>query len=279
MRKGAQVVLIVTVGLLAGLVAARGDVVVASPPGVDIPSADQHQSELDTNLAGFRSPTSHNLVSTIAFTTFVPEVLREVPPCTPGAVLPDTLNDVPFAHVDVALVNTQATTRVLQAVFYLRDLPEQLTYDRAGVPRHALEYGWAVDVDRDSNIGTGCPFEHCLGADYEINAAHFVFTPDSPVSQPIADGLRADVWFFGSRGYWEYYGPASFTLDTTIDVLTMTGEFPFEILPSMRLFFFALDHNPGGVPVEDTSSCRPGVPGSAASGPASGYQGPLYRHP
>ena len=59
----------------------------------------------------------------------------------------------------------------------------------------------------------------------------------------------------------------------------MTGEFPFEVLPAMRLFFFALDHNPGGVPVEDTSSCRPSASGPPASGTASAYQGLFYRYP
>jgi len=278
MKKIAQLALILVVGVLASLCLACWEPVIAGSLDSGVLSKNRHHLQPDPGRAGVQLPAGGDLMSTLTFTSFVPQVLREVLPCTPGAVLTDTLNDVPFAHVDVALVNTQATTRVLQAVFQLRDLPEQLTYDRVGVPHNAMEYGWAVDVDRDRNIGTGCPFERCLGADYEVNTAHFVSTPDNPTTQPLAHGLQANVWFYGSQGYWEYSGPASFTLDTATDVLTMTGEFPFDILPTMRLFFFALDHNPGGEPVEDTSSCRPSRTGSRLSGTANTANGPEYHH-
>ena len=200
MRKWAQAALIAAVGLLAGLVLAGWDVVLACSPGVKAPAVEQCQVQPDVHQAEAPLLAGRNLLATIAFTNFVPQVLREVPPCTPGAVLTDTLNDVPFAHVDVALVNTKAMTRVLQVVFHLRDLPEQLIYDRVGVPHQAMEYGWAVDVDRDSNTDTGCPFERCLGADYEVNTAHFVFTPDNPTTQPLANGLQANVWFYDNQG-------------------------------------------------------------------------------
>ena len=44
-----------------------------------------------------------------------------------------------------------------------------LTFDRTGVPAHALEYSWevSIDVDKDPETGTG-------GFDYTLSASYFV---------------------------------------------------------------------------------------------------------
>ena len=76
------------------------------------------------------------------------------------------------AHIDIRGVTTALDGDTLTVTFQLRDLPETLTFNRTGVPNHALEYNWEVSIDVDNDPATGS-----AGFDYMLSAGLFRASP------------------------------------------------------------------------------------------------------
>ncbi len=109
---------------------------------------------------------------------WVNQLIRQ---CTPydapvraGNAVADDVSDVPAAHIDITAVDTSLSGETLTAVFHLRDVPEALTFDRAGVPDDEPEYSWKVFVDADNDPETGFG-----GIDYTLSAVHKVSSSSS----------------------------------------------------------------------------------------------------
>jgi hypothetical protein len=152
-------------------------------------------------------------------------------------------------------LSTVLSGESLRATFHMRDVPTQLTFNRVGVPLRNLEYGWGVYVDVDNNPQTGASSSPYEGAEYRSSAMHFVFQPDSPVTQPIADGVQVNIWRFDPlENAWWTLSRATLTIDPQLDTMTLTGNIP-GINSGSRLFFVSYDRNPGGTAQADTSSC------------------------
>jgi hypothetical protein len=179
---------------------------------------------------------------TPTFTAYLPSVATN--PCGPGRTISDPANDVSPAYIDVVSLSTSLNGETLQAVFKLRDVPSQLTFDRVGVPKYDLEYGWEVDVDLDNDPQTQ--------AEYELSASHWVFRPDSPVSRPIADGVQKNVWRYDPAcSCSRVVGSATLSVDPQSDTMTLTGNIP-GISCTSQLRFQTTDYNPGGAAQYDT---------------------------
>lgn len=88
------------------------------------------------------------------------------------------------------------------------------------------EYQWGVYVNVYNNQNTGNTLSRYRGADYVLLATHIVSQPDSPVTQPIADGVRVDVWSSAGGEYWTNPRTATLVVDTQADTLTLTGRIP-----------------------------------------------------
>ena len=85
--------------------------------------------------------------------------------------LKDVARDL-VAHIDIRGVTTALDGETLTVTFQLRDLPETLTFNRTGVPKHALEYNWEVLIDVDNDPETGS-----AGFDYMLSAGYFAASP------------------------------------------------------------------------------------------------------
>jgi len=213
------------------------------------------------NPAGCAANLSHApaLAFTDAFTVHLPAAIRgpgtPTNPCAPGQTITDPADDVAFAHIDVTALNTALNAESLEATLHLRDVPPQLTFNRVGVPKDYLEYGWRVYVDVDNNPQTGSSSGQFKGAEYTVAALHFVSQPDSPVTQPIADGVQKNVWRYDSTsGHWLTISQATLNVDPAADTMTLIGTIP-GINSGSRLIFYTYDRNPGGTFQADTSSC------------------------
>ena len=74
-------------------------------------------------------------------------------------------------HIDIRGVTTALDGETLTVTLLLRDVPETLTFDRTGVPEHALEYSWEVSIDVDNDPETGAGgFDSMLSADYFVSS-------------------------------------------------------------------------------------------------------------
>ncbi len=183
----------------------------------------------------------------------------------PGQTMPDPEMDVSPAHIDVISLNSRlgdSTANVvlsgetLQVTFSLRDVPSELTFDRIGVPENFKEYEWAVYVDVDNDLETGSDWERFRGTEYALGAGHWAFTPDSPVTKPIQDGVQVNTWEYREDiedGVFYYLMPANIEVDAEQDTLTLTGDIP-GITSNSRLIFETFDYNPGGERERDIMS-------------------------
>ena len=145
-------------------------------------------------------------------------------PARPGNVVVDDVSDVPAAHIDITEIDTSLSGKTLTVVFHLRDVPETLTFDRAGVPDDELEYSWKVFVDADNDPETGFG-----GIDYTLSAMHNVSSSsrEGGTAASIASGRNLQV---STRKFT----PEGFVLleDVHIEVsaedntITLSGEIP-----------------------------------------------------
>jgi len=157
---------------------------------------------------------------------------------TPGQRVADAISETLPAHVDITEVSTALTGETLSVVFYLRDVPETLEFNRKGVEQNILEYSWEVSVDVDNNRETGGR----LGAEYSLSASHFVFSPssDKGVHLPIEEAVQADYWQMDAEGTGTQLSRIGIYVSSEENTITLIGHIS-GITPQSRLEFKAYD--------------------------------------
>ena len=170
--------------------------------------------------------------------------------CTPydapiraGNAVADDVSDVPAAHIDITAVDTSLSGETLTAVFHLRDVPEALTFDRAGVPDDEPEYSWKVFVDADNDPETGFG-----GIDYTLSAVHKVSSSSSGsgTTAPIAAGRNVQVntrKMTPGEGF-VFLEDARIEVSAEDNTITLSGEIP-GITTVSPLAFEAYDYSGG----------------------------------
>ena len=170
--------------------------------------------------------------------------------CTPydapvraGSAIADDVSDVPAGHIDITAVDTSLSGETLTAVFHLRDVPEALTFDRAGVPDDEPEYRWGVFVDADNDPETGWG-----GIDYTLSAVHKVSASSSgsATTAPIAAGRNVQVStrkMTPGEGF-VFLEDAYIEVSAEDNTITLSGEIP-DITTVSPLAFEAYDYSGG----------------------------------
>ncbi|MXY95531.1 MAG: hypothetical protein F4047_12450 [Caldilineaceae bacterium SB0670_bin_27] len=170
--------------------------------------------------------------------------------CTPydapvraGNAVTDDLSDVPAAHIDITAVDTFLSGETLTAVFHLRDVPEALTFDRAGVPDDAFEYIWRVSVDADNDPETGFG-----GIDYTLSAMHRVSASSagSAATAPIEarKNLQVTTRKLTPGEGFGFFEDARLEVSAEDNTITLSGEIP-GITTVSPLVFKAYDYSGG----------------------------------
>jgi hypothetical protein len=177
--------------------------------------------------------------------------------CQPGQAATDPLGDTSLTHIDVTSFDSQLFGERLQATFHLADVPDQLMFNRVGVPEGAREYAWEVYVDVDDDLETGSDVSASeKGAEYSLSAMHFVSEPDMPEARAIEQGVQVNTWeYVPERRSWRVLGSAVIVVNDTANTLILRGDIP-EIHTDSRLIYQTYDRNPSGTPAQDTSPCR-----------------------
>ena len=162
-------------------------------------------------------------------------------------------------HIDIRGVTTALDGETLTATFQLRDVPETFTFDRTGVPAHALEYSWEVSIDVDNDPETGTD-----GFDYMLSAGYFVhpLSRDSnTVAQLTQPGFaEVSIWGLDREGN-RVLAEGSIEVSTEENTITLSGEIP-GITEESPLRFEAYDYFAGSV---EMSSHGPSITGFVAS--------------
>ena len=158
---------------------------------------------------------------------------------TPGQSGSKDVSPELVGHIDIRDVTTTVDGETLTVVFHLRDVPETLTFDRTGVPQHALEYSWEVSIDVDNDPETGAG-----GFDYMLSASYFVppLARDSNTVARIADPgfVTASIWGLDQAGN-RVHAEGSIEVSAKENTITLSGEIP-GITEESPLKFKAYDH-------------------------------------
>lgn len=194
---------------------------------------------------------------------FLPSNLAHEPfrRCTPydvpvraGNSVADDLSDVPAAHIDITAVDTSLSGETLTAVFHLRDVPETLTFDSAGVPDDETAYRWLVLVDADNDPETGFG-----GIDYTLSAARKVSSSsgsDGAAASTAAPGnLQVSTRKLTPGEGFAFLADSRIELSAEDNTLTLSGEIP-GITTVSPLAFEASDYSGG----TDKVGCLSPVP-------------------
>ena len=161
-------------------------------------------------------------------------------------------------HIDIRDVTTTLDGETLTATFHLRDVPEMLTFDRTGVPAHALEYSWEVSIDVDNDPETGTD-----GFDYMLSAGYFVHplaTNSNTVAHITQPGfVEVGIWGLDREGN-RILAEGSIEVSAEENTITLSGKIP-GITAESPLKFKAHDYFDGSV---EMSSYGPSITGLVA---------------
>ena len=127
-------------------------------------------------------------------------------------------------HIDIRGVTTAVDGETLTVTLLLRDVPEMLTFDRTGVPEHALEYSWEVSVDVDNDAETGAG-----GFDFMLSAGYFVhpLVKDSNTAAKITDPGFVTAAILGLDGEGNrVLAEAAIEVSAEDNTITLSGDIP-----------------------------------------------------
>ncbi len=154
----------------------------------------------------------------------------------PLQTIADEVSDELPGHADIIGVSTALSGETLAVIFQLRDVPEELVFDREGVGERVYEYGWKVSIDVDHGEESGQ-----LGLDYEMSASHTVLPENRDSSTSAAIGSKVEVKT--SRRIEDSFrrmGEATMVVSPSADTITLIGDIP-GITPDSRLTFDVYD--------------------------------------
>jgi hypothetical protein len=195
------------------------------------------------------TPTNTPTLTPLPTITPVPTETATPTPITTWLI--DPKNDAELAHVDVEGLGYEISGETLRVTLLIRDVPSELNFNRVGVPKDRMEYGWIVYVDVDSNPATGSsggPVR--AGADYAIGATYFVWDTGTIVTDAITDVVQTDVTKLDGLGF-SRVTEAVLQVNSEAETMVLIGEIP-GLVSTSRVFFYTYDYNPGGRPISDS---------------------------
>ena len=156
----------------------------------------------------------------------------------PGQTATDEVSDVSAAYLDIVEVSTSLSGETLTVAFRFRDIPETLTFNRAGTLVNRMEYSWGVLVDADADPETGDG-----GFEYLLSAHHIVWPGHAgdKTEAPIEEVAKADVWEMKPGGIIEGLSDASLEASAETDLMMLSGRIS-GITPDSRLSFRTYEH-------------------------------------
>ncbi len=110
----------------------------------------------------------------------------------PGQSASDPMLSSLPGYIDIVGVDSSLEGDTLTAIFYLREIPEELAFDREDVEDMNLEYMWTVSINIEGN--SLASFDH---TDYSLAAFHAARreSADTPaILRPFKDEVEIMVW-------------------------------------------------------------------------------------
>jgi WD40 repeat protein len=133
-----------------------------------------------------------------------------------GDRLEDPVGDAGEPYIDVTGFGASLEGQTLEAVIKLRDLPDELTFNRVGIEKDMLEYKWEVDILLDPADPQ---------ANFKLGA--YYFAHDDPAFQgKIEDYMEVGVWQPSENGRWSRIDEGSIEVDYETSTIILRGVIP-----------------------------------------------------
>jgi len=174
----------------------------------------------------------------------------------PGQSAGDSVLEFLPAYIDIVSVESSLEGDTLTVIFYLRGLPEEMTFNRERVEDKHLEYMWSVAINIEGGpIITSEQTDFTLAA---FNAANRESAHPPATTRPFASAVQTAVW---KHSYNSETKEAqlvktpdhpSLIVSHENNTLTIIGRIP-GVTEESTLLFSTYDFLLG----QDTVSCRP----------------------
>jgi len=174
----------------------------------------------------------------------------------PGqSALDPVADDIP-AYIDIVGAASSLDDETLTAVFSLREIPEEMAFNRAGVKDLHSEYMWTVEIFVENGAASESEqIEYMLGAVY---SARRVLADTPAATRPFQEAVRSTLW----KAKHDHEQGVTFLINVPVharmlvsheeDTLTLISEVP-GITPESTLLFSTYDILLG----QDGVSCQP----------------------
>ena len=190
----------------------------------------------------------------------------------PGQTATDEVSDVSAAYLDIVEVSTSLSGETLTVAFRYRDIPETLTFNRAGTLVNRMEYSWGVLVDADADPETGdSGFEYLLSAHHIVWPGHVGDITEAPIDEV----AMASVWKTKPGGIISSLRGANLDVSAETDTMTLSGRIS-GITPDSRLSFRTYEHS--GQPDELGCQEPPGIVTSSSRSVSDNVSRALVGH-
>jgi len=168
----------------------------------------------------------------------------------PGQSASDPVaNNIP-AYVDMIRVETTLEGETLTAVFHLREIPEELEFNRKGVDHMSPEYMWMIHIDADGVDESEFErYEYTLGAFSNLNPGRAY---PQAASRLFEDEIQIILWEHQRDHFIDVSVDPRLIVSHEEDTLTLISEVP-GITAESVLMFSILDTLLG----QDGVSCQP----------------------
>lgn len=189
-------------------------------------------------------PTSTHTPTSTVTRTPTPEPTATATPVSTFAV-----SEMSNPALDIIDIRVTVKDDSVEAIFYLRDVPVVLTFQRDGVVTNSAEYQWeiCVDTDNDKKTGDSSPMIN-KGSDYCLDAVAFKFG-GRPTNMPIKQGVQVDVWKLSGLNA-KLVSSGSIKVDSEKNTIKLSGKIP-GITDTSQFYYRAHDANPGGMSETD----------------------------
>ncbi len=175
----------------------------------------------------------------------------------PGQSAFDPIADDIPAYIDITGAASSLEDETLTAVFHLREIPEEMEFNRAGVKDLHSEYMWTVEIFVENGAASESEqIEYMLGAVY---SARRVLADTPAATRPFQEAVRSTLW----KAKHDHEQDVTFLINVPVhvrmlvsheeDTLTLISEVP-GITPESTLLFSTYDILLG----QDGVSCPPG---------------------
>lgn len=198
-------------------------------------------------------PAQSAEVTPTAIASSVTEVPTEIATETPIPT-PTPLSTFPAPYVkmsnpalDLVDIRINAKDDWITAIFYLSDVPSQLTFDKeGGVDINGIEYMWKICVDTDNNKNTGSSLGFSAGSDYCLSAIHFK-SSHTPKTMPIEQGVQVNIWELGGESE-NHIADGTIDVDTEGNTIQFSGKIP-GITNSSQFYYDIYDGDYGAMDI------------------------------